>query len=76
MIKETTELNSRSRPEATPEDDRFSGVAKHPLARRWLKRCRVAEMRAAVATRNPEARAKHHRRAAGLSEQLKPEGSR
>ena len=47
-MKETTEARQDARPQPGEQDAAFTGVARHPLARRWLRRRLRHEMRAAA----------------------------
>lgn len=70
MIKELAELRKDARPQPGAEDEKYSGIAAHPLARRWLRRCLADEMQAAMAAGPGEQRDQHHRRVAEIRQQL------
>lgn len=72
-IKETAENRTDARPQPGAEDEQYTGVARHPMARRWLRRSLQAEKRKAVAAGPGAERSRHMRVAKGLQEQLTPE---
>lgn len=72
-IKELAEARTDARPQPSAEDEKYSGVARHPLSRRWLRRSLQAEKRKAVAAGPGAERQRHLRVASGLQAQLTPE---
>ena len=75
MLKETTEKRTEARPQPGEQDAAFTGVARHPLARRWLRRRLKDEVRSA-AQASGEEREAHKAKAAELRGMLRPEPKR
>lgn len=72
-MKETAENRTDARPQPSAEDAQYTGLARHPMARRWLKRSLSEQLQKAMKAGPGEQRDKHHRIAAGIREKLKPE---
>ena len=72
MLKETTEKRTEARPQPGEQDAAFTGVARHPLARRWLRRRLKQEIREAAKATGEE-RERRKATAAEIRGLLRPE---
>ena len=73
MIHERTERTESARPQPSEADAKFSGVAAHPLGRRWLRRRLKQEARRAMQATGEERR-EHRAKADEIRAMLRPEG--
>lgn len=70
-MKETAENRTEARPQPGPEDDVYTGLARHPLARKWLRRSLKDQLQKAAKAGPGAEREKRHRIAEGIRAQLK-----
>ena len=75
-MKELAQIREDARPQPGPDDAKFEGIARLPLARRWLRRKLKAEMRAAVAAGEGAERERHKATVEEIRAQLRPEATR
>lgn len=72
-MKEVAENRTDVRPQMGAGDEQYTGLARHPMARKWLKRCLAEEIRKGAEAGPGEERDRHRRIAAEIREKLKPE---